>query len=148
MMHTPSFVTIVPEYLHPDDVSSVSNSSCDRSRLPVITIISRSGSLAIQRSFPGGTTLSTIKSRDFSFMALQQFSRIIPHCSSGQSWRMFDKRQASLPGGISLKKSHSTALQRSSSPRALIIFFASRTTAGLSATIPFMRGFAIRIRPF
>ena len=140
-----SFVAIVLENLNPDDSSNVLNSFSVRSRPPVVTSISRSKSLAMEGSFPGGITISITKSLDSLFMARWQFVRITRHFSSDQSWRTWDIRYASLPAGISLKKSHSNAWQRSSIPRVWIIFFVSWITRGVSATIPLIKGFANRI---
>jgi len=88
---------------------------------PPIKRTSRSISLDIENSLPGGIIPSTIKSFPLESIAFLQFFRIVIHLSSGQSWRIWDNRYASLPSGISLKKSHSTALILFSSLFSFII---------------------------
>ena len=56
-----SFVGIIRESLKPDDSNRFLNCGSVRSRPPVMTSISRSSSLAMEGSFPGGITISKTK---------------------------------------------------------------------------------------
>ena len=112
--------------------SNAAYSDSVRSCPPGPTSIMMSSSLPKCGASPGGSTISTRRTRPSGFIAFRQLPRMVRHCTSDQSWMMCDMRYASWPAGTPSKKLPASIAMRSVMPRAASSGGASATTCGRS----------------